>query len=124
MAGATTCRVCRHDKRGQIEIGIINRVPARALAAKFDLSPYSIHRHSRNHLSPSARAAYMSALKPTDIDLEALERSEGEGLLGNLVSQRSRLQSLSEQSLELGDVRAANGVERTITSNLELTAKL
>jgi hypothetical protein len=69
-------------------------------------------------------AAILAAERPSDIDLEALQTSESEGLLAQLVTQRARLQTHSELATELGDVRSAVAWERAITSNLELVGKL
>ena len=75
-------------------------------------------------LSPQIAAAILAAQKPTEIDLEALQASESEGLLSQLVTQRARLQTHSELATELGDVKAAVACERAITGNLELVGKL
>ena len=75
-------------------------------------------------MSPQLVAALLVAQHPSDIDLEALERSESEGLLASLIAQRGRLHLLSEMAFEEGEVHAAVGVERAITSSLELTSKL
>jgi hypothetical protein len=69
-------------------------------------------------------AAIATAAHPTEIDLEALQRSESEGLLGSLVAQRARLQMLSELAFEAGELNAATTVERAITSSLELASKV
>jgi hypothetical protein len=74
--------------------------------------------------TPQVEAAILAAQKPTDIDLEALQTSESEGLLAQLVTQRARLQTHSEMATELGDVRSAVACERAITTNLELVGKL
>lgn len=118
------CTICQHERRHLLELGLVHRVPLRTLAARFDVSPDALHRHSKNHLSAQLRAALLTAQRPSAVDLEALERGESEGLLAQLVTQRARLQGLAEQSLELADVRAAVAVERAITSNLELVSKL
>lgn len=118
------CTICNHPKRHQLEVGLTYKVPLRVLAARFDVSDDALHRHSQRHLSPSIRAAILTAQKPSAIDLEALQASESEGLLSQLVMQRARLQGHSEMALELGDVRAAVAVEGAITSNLTLVAKL
>jgi hypothetical protein len=94
------------------------------LAARFGVSKDALHRHRRNHLTPQQAAAILAAQKPTEIDLEALQASESEGLLAQLVVQRARLQGFSEMALDLGDVKAAVAVERSITDNLTLVAKL
>jgi hypothetical protein len=75
-------------------------------------------------MSPQLYAALLAAQKPSDIDLEALERSESEGLLASLVAQRARLQLLSEMCFAEGELHAATSVERAITGSLELTSKL
>jgi hypothetical protein len=75
-------------------------------------------------MPPQLIAAIAAAAHPSEIDLEQLQRSESEGLLGALVGQRARLQLLSEMAFEAREVSAATAVERSITSSLELTSKL
>ncbi|MCP4389841.1 MAG: hypothetical protein GY802_16220 [Gammaproteobacteria bacterium] len=96
----------------------------RVLAKRFDIFLDSVRWHKDNHMWPQLIAATLAAQKPSEIDLEALQRSESEGLLGSLVGQRARLQMLSEMAFEEGEVQAAVGVERAITTSLELTSKL
>jgi hypothetical protein len=94
------------------------------LAKRFGLSRDAILRHGRLHVTPQMKAAMLYAMHPTAVDLEALERSESEGLLASLVAQRARLQMLSEMAFEEGELHAAVSVERGITQSLELTSKL
>jgi hypothetical protein len=70
------------------------------------------------------RAAILAAQQPQAVDLEQLQRSENEGLLAQLVSQRARLQLTVEQAQSLGDTSGVVRAERAITQNLELVAKL
>jgi hypothetical protein len=118
------CTICRHNRRHQIEIALAHRVPLRVIAARFAVSLDAVGRHRRNHLSPAMVAAILAAQKPSEVDLEQLQRSEAEGLLSQLVAQRARLQQHADMALELGDVGRAIASERAITSNLELVAKL
>lgn len=119
------CTVCAHPKRHLIEVGLAYGVPIRQLAARFDgVSPHAVHRHRHNHLSPAQAAAILCALKPSEIDLEALQRSESEGLLGQLVSQRARLMKHSEIATQMGAPAVAISAENAIQSNLSLVAKL
>lgn len=118
------CTVCASKNRAQVDIGLVHKVPARALAARFDLSKDAIARH-RAHLSPVQRAALLTASRtPTAIDLEQLRTTESEGLLSQLVAQRARLQQCAELALELADVRASVSAESGITANLALVGKL
>jgi hypothetical protein len=118
------CTICKHSRRSQLEIGLVHHVPMRVLAARFGVSQHALHRHRHNHLSPQMAAAILAAQKPSAVDLEALQVSESEGLLSQLVAQRARLQTYADQCLELGDVGGATRAERSITANLELVGKL
>jgi hypothetical protein len=69
-------------------------------------------------------AAILSAQRPSEIDLEQLQRSESENLLSNLMLQRARLEQNAHLALEMGDIARSVAAERGITANLELVAKL
>ena len=105
-------------------MALVMGTPRRVLAARFDLSEWTLHNHRHFHLTPAQNAAILAAVKPQGIDLEELERSESEGLLGSLVAQRARLQQLTELAMELGDVGKAISAEHAIRENLQLVAKL
>ena len=72
----------------------MHRVPVRVLARRFDIPKTTIFRHRRLHMPAQLVAAIAMTQRPTEVDLEALQRSESEGLLGSLVGQRARLQLL------------------------------
>jgi hypothetical protein len=118
------CTVCNSKHRHQIEIGLAHGIAHNALARRFNISADAVGRHATNHVTPAMRAAILSAQKPTEIDLEALQASEQEGLLSQLVHQRARLQQHAEMAVEYGDVKAAISAEGAITSNLALVGKL
>jgi hypothetical protein len=107
-----------------VELGLVHRLPVRILAARFDIPKTCVFRHRRLHMSPQLIAAIAMAQRPSVVDLEQLQRSESEGLIGSLVSQRARLQMLSEMAFEAGEVSAGVAVERAITGSLELTSRL
>jgi hypothetical protein len=122
--GGVPCQICVHPKRHAIEIGMVHHVSGRVLAKRFNCSHDAIQRHRRKHLSPQMKAAILTAQRPSAVDLESLQRSEGEGILAQLVVQRARLQQLSDMAMDLGDVRAAVAVENSTTANLTFVAKL
>jgi hypothetical protein len=66
----------------------------------------------------------MAATRPNNIDLEQLARTEGEGLIAQLVSQRARLQTVIELALDTGALHQAISAEARITENLSLLTKL
>ena len=102
----------------------MHKLPVRVIAKRFELSKTCVFRHRRLHMPPQLVAAIATAAHPTEVDLEQLQRSENEGMIGALVGQRARLQMLSEMAFEAHEVNAAVSVERAITSSLELTSKL
>src|SRR5262245_25649329 len=125
----STCTVCVHPARHQVELGVVMRVPHEALARRFGtpdhpLSKDTIWRHSKNHLNAVQRAALMVAVRPADIDLDALKVSEGQSLLASLLHQRARLQQHIDLALEMGAPHIAVAAEGRITTNLELVSKL
>jgi hypothetical protein len=70
------------------------------------------------------RAAILVAKRPTEIDLDALRVSEAEGLLGQLVHQRARLQQHLDMAMSVGNLQGAVQAERVVLSNLETVGKL
>src|SRR5262245_14046500 len=124
MAQPTQCTICLSDKRHQVEIALVHRVPLRVIAKRYGLSFDAIWRHGKKHLSPQLRAAILAAQKPQAVDLEQLQRSEAEGILSQLVAQRARLQLTVEQAQELGNIADVVKAEKAITDNLTLVAKL
>ncbi|MCK1302935.1 MULTISPECIES: hypothetical protein [unclassified Bradyrhizobium] len=118
------CSICSHKSRHQIEIGLAHGIAHNALARRFNVSADAVGRHAANHVSPAMRAAILTAQKPTEIDLEALQTSEQEGLLSQLVHQRARLQQHVATAIDFADIKAAISAEGAITANLALVGKL
>jgi hypothetical protein len=118
------CSCCTHGARREIDLALVARVPVAVIAQRFGVSSDSVYRHGHKHVSAVQRAALMTNLRPSAIDLEALQRSEGESLLGQLVAQRATLQSYSAAAFEAGNVSAAISAERAVCDNLALVSKL
>jgi hypothetical protein len=122
--GPGNCGACRHERRHLIDIGLVCQVPRSTLAARFEISEDTLARHAANHLPPQVRAAILTQMKPSEIDLEALQRNESESLLASLISQRARLATMAAQALEADLPGIAVRCEASILSNLELVSKL
>jgi hypothetical protein len=118
------CSVCAHDRRVEIDVGLCSLVPIATLVSRFDVSSDSLTRHRKNHLSPLQKGAILAGVVPSDLDLEALAKREGEGLLSALLGQRAILREYSSTAFAAGDVRSAVGAERGITLSLQLTSRL
>ena len=118
------CSICKHERRHGIEIALTHGMACADIARRFGCSAAAAARHSRNHLTPAMRAAILYARKPSEIDLEALQRTEAEGILTALIAHRARHQQYIDAALEHGDIARAINADRGVISNLELTAKL
>jgi hypothetical protein len=123
-SGPGNCQVCAHEKRHQIDLGLICGVPRPTLAARFSVSVDSLARHAKAHVTASQAAAIMTAVQPSQIDLEALTRSESEGLLSSLVTMRARLATIAQQAMEDGLPQVAIRAESATLANLELVSRL
>ena len=118
------CSICKHERRHGIEVALTYGCTYNDIARRFGCSPDATARHARNHLTAAMRAAILYARKPSEIDLEALQRTEAEGILTALIAHRARHQQYIDKALELGDIARAINADRGVIANLELTAKL
>jgi hypothetical protein len=118
------CSCCTSPHRREIDLALVARVPVDVIAKRFDVSRDSAWRHGKHHLSAVQAAALATQLKPEAIDLEQLQRTEGESLLGQLLAQRATLQTIGQAAFEAKQFQAAIGAERAVTANLDLLSKV
>jgi hypothetical protein len=118
------CSCCTSPHRREIDLALVAKVPGSVIAARFDVSADSVWRHAKHHLSAVQKAALLTAMKPSAIDLEQLQRTEGESLLGQLLAQRATLQTYGAAAFEAKNYQAAIGAERAVTANLDLLSKV
>jgi hypothetical protein len=121
---AGICSCCTSPHRREIDLALVAGVPCTVIGRRFEVSSDSVQRHAKTHLSAVQRAALLTALKPSAIDLEALQRSEGESLLGQLLAQRATLQTYGAAAFEAKQYQAAISAERAVTDNLDLLSKV
>lgn len=122
--GPGGCSVCRHEKRHAIDLALTYGDSARSVAEQFDLHYDSVLRHKNAHLSAAQQAAMLTASKPSEVDVEALTKSESQGLLANLVAMRARLAQHAQACAAAGDTKGAINAERVTLANLETVARL
>jgi hypothetical protein len=121
---AGICSCCTSPNRRLTDVALVARVPWPVIAKRFDVSRDSVKRHGKHHLSAVQVAALASAMKPSAIDLEQLQRTEGESLLGQLLAQRATLQTYGQAAFEAKQFQAAISAERGVTANLDLLSKV
>jgi hypothetical protein len=123
-SGPGACQVCNSPHRHSVDVALAHGLGHDAIGKRFGISPHSVQRHGKNHLSPQMMAAVQHALHPSAVDLDALKVSEGENLLHHLVHQRARLANHIELAVAIGDPGSAIRGEAAITTNLQLVSKL
>src|SRR5262245_27000972 len=101
-----------------------HRALAGVLSQRYGVSPDSVYRHRKRHLTATQKAAILASVKPSAIDLEQLQRSESESLLAQLLAQRATLQQYSAAAFEAGQLATAVSAEKGVVENLSLVSKL
>jgi hypothetical protein len=122
--GRGGCAICRHERRHAIDLAITYGQSVRSVAEQFQVHYDALDRHTKRHLSASQRAAILTATKPSEVDVEALTKSESQGLLSSLIAMRARLAAHAQACTSAGDFKGAIHAERVTLADLELTAKL
>ena len=120
----TLCTVCRHPHRARIEQYTMRGYSLRAVAAKFELGYHSVRRHKLNHMPAQLKAALVTRQPEGELDLEQLRKSEGEGLLQEIVVGTSRCVAALNEAEEISDLRAVAGLHGKWRDWLTLKAKV
>jgi len=122
---ATQCTICKHPRRPEIEHAIANRVAEQRVAKRFNVGKYAVHRHKKNHLPPQLQAAILSFNgSACVVDLEALRKSESEGLLTTLIWQKADLLVEMDKARENMDPIAVSRFHDLLLKNTQTIAKL
>ncbi|MBY0508669.1 MAG: hypothetical protein K2P94_00825 [Rhodospirillaceae bacterium] len=125
MTKATQCSICNHPRRPEIDHSLANRVSEWRVAKRFSVSRDAIHRHKKKHLPPQLEAALLSQSgAASSIDLEALRKSESEGLLQTLIWQKAHvLQQIDKAEANMDPV-AVSVFHKVLLENTKTIAKL
>jgi hypothetical protein len=130
MSKTAKCKTCHHANRARIEMQLANGVSMMKIARQFEgLTKWGLSRHFRKHVSEARKNKLkVTGLSDAKVDLEALKRAEGESLLQNLVSERSRFQRLADTCESAGNfadsIRAASGVVNILSVIAKLLGEI
>ncbi len=94
------CSICNHPSRPEIDRGLMNAVPYRALAGQFGLSPSALCRHSK-HLA-----------RHLELQRRQQDQSHQAALLERLELLNSRLDRLFSSAADLNSLHVALGCIR------------
>lgn len=108
----TVCTICRHPQRVSIERALLRQIPLRKIASETGTSIAALHRHRKHIPAKLATAEQAERVAEASSLLKGLEQ---------VITDARRLTSRAEKK---GNYNAALAGLRTITSSLELLAKV
>lgn len=120
----TPCRVCTHNDRAVIEVGLAEHRSITAMAKNFGMSIHSLYRHRQSHMPPALIQKILGGSNYAVENLEQLRTTEGERLLSHVVEVRRRLYANAEGAEKTGDFRAATLAYGKILESLTLIGRL
>ncbi|MDE1894086.1 MAG: hypothetical protein KGH90_07110 [Xanthomonadaceae bacterium] len=119
------CATCEHEHRAEIELRLASGTPVRIIAARYNVGKDSLFRHRKGHMAQELIAQLQAAGRKTPrADLDALKRTESEGLLANLVHERARQQRIADKAELVDDFANATRASVAALKSSELIAKL
>ncbi len=91
-----TCTVCGHPQRPAIDRALVEGLPFRHIASRFDTSTAALQRHKADHLPGHVAKAQ-----------EAAQVADADDLLKQLKALRNKAISILQQAEKAGDFRTA-----------------
>jgi hypothetical protein len=119
------CKVCHHEKRGEIDVALARGASARAVERQFGVPQHSVRRHRRNGHIPAEVIASFPKHR-SDLSAEALAQlrcDESAGILLNLARQRRILLQAQERAEARRDKEWSLRCTHALHRNIELTAR-
>jgi hypothetical protein len=107
-----TCKICRHAKRAAIDADLVDGVPYRDIARRFETSSAAIHRH-KEHLPRTLVKAKAAA-----------EVSRADALLAKVRKLESEARRIGRKAEEEGDLRCALVAVKELREIVELLARM
>ncbi len=108
-----TCTICGHERRFDIEAGLLEGVPLRHIASRYGTSTGALQRHKAEHLPARLLEAR-----------GAEELASADGLLARLQELTGEARRIGGKAEAEGDFRAALAAVRELVRIVELQAKL
>lgn len=108
-----TCKICRHDKRNEIDRALLAGEPYRYIVKQFGTSTSALVRHKADHIP----VALSKAREASTVDY-------GDDLFRHVKDLNRRTLAILEQAEVSGDPRTALAAIRECRGNAELLAKM
>ena len=110
----TTCSICSHGRRAEIDSALVRGIPFKTVARDFNVGRMAVWRHNdAGHVLKVIAKAH-----------EASEAARGDDLLEQVRSLQRRAEGLLSRSERKGNVGDATRAIRELRSLIELLARL
>jgi hypothetical protein len=117
------CKVCEHVERTRIELLLAGGAGQTAVAAKYQLSKHSVHRHWHGHVSEQHRLNLI--MGPVGrMELSARVAEENSSVIDHLKIVRAGIYQQYHAALEAGDRNSGALLAGKLHENLRITARI
>jgi hypothetical protein len=124
LSAHSTCTICTHPARPQIDLAIATGLSKRVVGERFRVSPHAVWRHGHDHLTPELKAALALKLIQREGDTRAVLLEEGSGAVEALRAIRAPLFGRFLKAVDVGDDRAAVALAGRLHEGLTLSSRL
>lgn len=117
------CAVCQHPERIRIELTKAQGASVRAIAKKYSINFYAVHRHWKVHVTNERKASLLMG-PVRRAALAARVSEESESILDHLKAVRAGLYSLYDAAITAGDFNGAAMLAGRLHEGLREMARL
>ena len=118
------CETCEHAERARIDYLLARGETVAVIGRKFNLSVFSLRRHSENHISQEYRNVVQSSPLESLESLQKLACNAGESVLDNMSALYSAYAGRFLTALEAGDDYKVSKLGLRMESILEMKARI
>ena len=120
-----SCRCCRHPERAALDAELALGKPLRLLSKRFGVTIHSLSRHRKGgHIPQHVLDVMRQARELRDVDVEALRRQVGDGVVFALSRRKAALEALFEAEVKAERAFNAAALAKEARSHDEALARI
>lgn len=126
--GMLTCKVCKHESVGTINVALARGAAAAMIAAKFGISRDSVYRHFHRHLSGPVldrlRVRSLTTIVGKNLSLPEIVANENQTLLAQIIALKASILTSVQAAEIAGEGRLVSSLIGRLTKLLELESRI
>lgn len=103
--GHRQCTVCQHPRRGAIELELAQGGTQTAVAGRYQLTKFTVHRHWQNHVADSHKSALRLGSDAGTVDVGKLRDAMRSNTLPDLLDLKARLWGALDRAKAAGNLQ-------------------